>query len=73
MTHLKAFQQPIFRQFREYLKHAQARPGLSIYPSLSNEMQVAIGSVLTGSSTPEQALDNAGERVQQNYELLSGK
>ena len=35
-------------------------------------MQVAIGSVLTGSSTPEQALDTAGKRVEQNYELLSG-
>jgi multiple sugar transport system substrate-binding protein len=69
---LKAFQQPIFKQFREYLKHAQPRPGLAIYPSLSNEMQVAIGSVLTGSSTPEQALDTAGKRVEQNYELLSG-
>jgi multiple sugar transport system substrate-binding protein len=69
---LKAFQQPIFRQFREYLEHAQPRPGLSIYPSLSNEMQVAIGSVLTGSSTPEQALDTAGKRVEQTYELLSG-
>ena len=35
-------------------------------------MQVAIGSVLTGSATPEEALDNAGDRVEQNYELLSG-
>jgi multiple sugar transport system substrate-binding protein len=69
---LKTFRAPIYQQFRAYLKHAQPRPGLSIYPSLSNEMQVAIGSVLTGSSTPEQALDNAGKRVEQNYELLSG-
>ena len=55
-----------------FLEHAEPRPGLSIYPSLSNEMQVAIGRVLTGSATPEQALDNAGERVEQTYELLSG-
>ena len=69
---LEAFQEPIFDTFRSYLEHAEARPGLSIYPALSNEMQVAIGSVLTGSATPEEALDNAGERVEQTYELLSG-
>ena len=28
--------------------------------------------MLTGSSTPEEALDTAGDRVEQNYELLSG-
>ena len=69
---LKAFQEPIFATFRKYMEHAEPRPGLSIYPSLSNEMQVAIGSVLTGSATPEEALDNAGDRVEQTYELLSG-
>ena len=42
---LKAFQQPIFKQFREYLgARAGAARASSIYPSLSNEMQVAIGS-----------------------------
>jgi multiple sugar transport system substrate-binding protein len=69
---LKAFQEPIFATFRKYMEHAEPRPGLSIYPALSNEMQVAIGSVLTGSATPEEALDNAGDRVEQTYELLSG-
>jgi multiple sugar transport system substrate-binding protein len=69
---LEAFQEPIFERFRRYLEHARPRPGLSIYPSLSNELQVAIGGVLTGSATPEEALDTAGKRVEQTYELLSG-
>ena len=69
---LKAFQEPIFDTFRKFLAHAQPRPGLSIYPSLSNELQIATGRVLTGSATPEQALDTAGQRVQQDYELLGG-
>lgn len=69
---LEAFQEPIFARFQKYLEHAEPRPGLSIYPSLSNEMQVAVGSVLTGSATPEEAIDTAGERVDQTYELLSG-
>ena len=45
---LEAFQEPIFKRFKTYLEHAQPRPGLSIYPSLSNEMQVAIGSGADG-------------------------
>jgi multiple sugar transport system substrate-binding protein len=68
---LKAFQEPIFDTFRKYLEHAQPRPGLSIYPTLSNQLQIAVGQVVTGGSTPEEALDNAGERVEQTYELLN--
>ena len=69
---LKAFKPPIFKTFRRFLAHAQPRPGSAIYPSLSNELQIAIGNVLTGSSKPEEALKNAGDRVQQTYKLLSG-
>src|SRR3954451_7693482 len=69
---LKAFQAPIFQTFRRYLKDAQPRPGRSIYPSLSNELQIATGRVLTGSATPEEAVKTAGERVQQTYRLLEG-
>lgn len=70
---LDAFQEPIFRRFRRYLQHGQPRPGLAIYPALSTELQIAIGSVLTGSATPREALDTARERVQQAYELLEGR
>jgi multiple sugar transport system substrate-binding protein len=69
---LKAFQAPIFDTFRRFLRHAKPRPGRAIYPSLSNELQIAIGRVLTGSATPEEALDSAGERVRQTYDLLTG-
>jgi multiple sugar transport system substrate-binding protein len=71
-TSLKAFRAPIYKTFRRFLADARPRPGSAIYPSLSNELQVAIGRVLTGSSTPEQALESAGQRVQQDYELLGG-
>jgi multiple sugar transport system substrate-binding protein len=69
---LPEFQRPIYRTFERFLRHGQARPGLAIYPSLSNELQIAIGNVLTGSATPRQALDRARDRVLQSYELLSG-
>jgi multiple sugar transport system substrate-binding protein len=69
---LDAFQEPIFRRFNEYLQNGRARPGLAIYPALSNELQIAIGSVLTGSATPREALDTAAERVEQAHDLLQG-
>jgi multiple sugar transport system substrate-binding protein len=70
---LKPFSEPIYRTFRSFLKHGQARPGLAVYPQLSSELQVAIGSVLTGSSTPEDALKTATDRTNQAYELLTGE
>jgi multiple sugar transport system substrate-binding protein len=70
---LETFQEPIFQRFKRYLRHGRARPGLAIYPALSSELQIAIGSVLTGSATPREALDTARERVQQTHELLSGR
>jgi multiple sugar transport system substrate-binding protein len=70
---LETFQEPIFQRFERYLRHGRARPGLAIYPALSSELQIAIGSVLTGSATPREALATAGERAEQTHELLSGR
>jgi multiple sugar transport system substrate-binding protein len=69
---LEAFQAPIYKTFRRFLRPGEPRPGLSIYPSLSNELQIAVGRVLTGGATPDEALQTAGDRVDQTYELLSG-
>ena len=70
---LKTFQEPIFKTFRKYLEKGQARPGLAVYPAMSSELQVAIGSVITGSATPEEALKTAGDRTDQAFELLTGE
>lgn len=69
---IKTFKEPIYQEFRRLLGTGQPRPGLAIYPELSNQMQIAIGSVLTGGSSPEEALDAAGERVKQTWELQKG-
>jgi len=69
---IKSLKQYPYRVFRRLLETGQPRPGLAVYPQLSNQMQIAIGSVLTGGSTPAQALDSAGSSVEQSYELLSG-
>jgi multiple sugar transport system substrate-binding protein len=69
---LKTFRAPIYQTFRRFLNTARPRPGSAVYPSLSNEIQIATGRVLTGSSTPAQALDTAGQRVLEDYKLLGG-
>lgn len=57
------FKKPVFAKFREFLPEGKARPGVPIYPEMSNQLQVAIGNVLTGKETPEQALDSAKQAV----------
>ncbi len=41
------------------LVDGRARPGVPIYPEISNQIQVMMGDVLAGAKTPEAALDAA--------------
>lgn len=68
---LDKFQDPIYDTFREGLKSGKARPGVPVYPEISNQLQIAIGTVLTGEATPEEALDNAAEASMAAYEQQS--
>jgi multiple sugar transport system substrate-binding protein len=65
---LDRFQAPIYDTFNEALKYGEARPGVPVYPKISEELQVAIGTVLTGEATPEEALDRAGKASLAAYE-----
>jgi multiple sugar transport system substrate-binding protein len=58
---LSTFQEPVYDTFREALEYGQARPGAPVYPEISNQLQIAIGTVLTGESTPEEALNKAAD------------
>ncbi len=68
---LDKFQDPIYDTFREGLKAGEARPGVPVYPEISNQLQIAIGTVLTGEATPEEALDSAAEASMAAYEQQS--
>jgi len=57
-------------KFGQYLKSAQVRSGALIYPDLSLQLQTAIGKVIVGTATPEQALDEAWSNVMQIYEKM---
>jgi len=52
------------------LVDGQARPGVPIYPEISNNIQIMLGQVLSGASSPEEALDEAAAAVAAAYERL---
>jgi multiple sugar transport system substrate-binding protein len=65
---LDKFQAPIYDKFNEALKYGEARPGVPVYPKISEELQIAIGTVLTEEATPEEALDKAYKASLAAYE-----
>ncbi|WP_179380785.1 extracellular solute-binding protein [Jannaschia marina] len=56
-----AYDGPEFDLFAEALRNGVARPGAAIYPEISNQIQILLGDVLSGSAEPEAALDAAFE------------
>ena len=64
---LPKFQDPYYGQLSEYLVHGHARPGVPIYPEISNQIQIMMGEVLSGSKAPEEALDGAWQLVMDAY------
>ena len=54
---------PMVQAYLDLLRYGRARPGATIYPSISTELQVAISDVITGQQTPEAALDQAWHKL----------
>jgi multiple sugar transport system substrate-binding protein len=67
---LPKFQTDYFAKLSEYLVNGKARPGVPIYPEISNQIQIMMGEVLSQSKEPEAALDDAWNRVMSAYEKL---
>ena len=44
--------------------------GFAIYPTISTNLQVAISNVVSGISSPKQALDAAWKNVMQEYDRM---
>jgi len=61
---------PVFRenkwyaQFGRMLVHGRARPAVAIYPAISEQLQLAVGAVVSGAKSPESAVDDAFHAVQ---------
>ncbi|MBE7726815.1 MAG: extracellular solute-binding protein [Enterocloster citroniae] len=55
---------PMYSKFAKYLDHAKSRPGTDDYSKVSEELQIAIGDIATGSKTAEAALDTVLKNLQ---------
>ncbi|MDK4718503.1 extracellular solute-binding protein [Rhizobium sp. CNPSo 3968] len=58
------------KTFAQALANGQARPGAPIYPEISNQIQIMMGDVLSGTKPPEQALDAAFKATMEAYKRL---
>ncbi len=65
-----AYDGPEFELFAEALQNGVSRPGAAIYPEISNQIQILLGEVLSGSADPETALDAAADAVRAAFERL---
>ena len=54
---------PFHARFGEWLAQARARPAVLIYPTISEQLQLAIGYAVSGDKTPEAAVDGAWSAV----------
>ena len=55
---------PWYAKFGEMLVDGRARPAVPIYPAISEQLQLAVGAVVSGDKTPEAAVDDAWRTVQ---------
>lgn len=62
-----AYDGPEFELFAEALENGVSRPGAAIYPEISNQIQILLGAVLSGTAEPEAALDAAAAAVEAAY------
>ena len=67
---IDVFKSQANRDFEAALVHGHARPGVPIYPEISNQIQILIGDVLSGAKSPEAAIDAADTAVQAAYRRL---
>src|SRR5205085_3944981 len=56
-----------YRRFAEMLVDGHARPAVPIYPAISQQLQLAIGSVVSGDKSPDAALNDAWAGVNAEY------
>jgi multiple sugar transport system substrate-binding protein len=56
-----------YRRFGEMLADGHARPTVPIYPEISERLQLAVGAVVSGEKTPDEALNEAWRAVNDEY------
>lgn len=55
---------PWYAKFGAMVAHGRARPGVPLYPVISEQLQLAVGYAVSGDKTPEKAVDDAWTAVE---------
>ena len=64
------FSTPANARFGQYLKDGQARPGAPVYPAISDQIQIMMGDVLSGTKPVDTAIDSAYQASLDAYKKL---
>ncbi len=56
------------QKYAETLKNGKARPASILYPAISDLVQTAVGNVLTGQATPEEAVEQINKEAIKAWE-----
>lgn len=64
------FDAPEFDLYRQALANGVARPGVPVYPEISNQIQIMMGDVLSGSISVEEGVDRAFAASLEAYDRL---
>ena len=64
---------PWYRKFGAMVAHGRARPGVPLYPVISEQLQLAVGYAVSGDKTPEQATDDAWRAVEREAARPRGR
>lgn len=66
----EVFSSPVNKAFADALEVGHARPGVPVYPEISNQIQIMFGKVLTGTQDTEAAVDEAFNASMDAYNRL---
>jgi multiple sugar transport system substrate-binding protein len=62
------YQSEFWQTVNEAASVGQTRPGVAIYPVMSQQLQQAVQAFMTGGATAEQAIDDAAAAVAAEHE-----
>lgn len=61
---------PYYQAFMKMLEYGRPRPGVPIYFHISEQIQLAVGQVISGKKDPSSAIDAAYENVKREYDKI---
>ncbi|PIU63235.1 MAG: hypothetical protein COS84_09860 [Armatimonadetes bacterium CG07_land_8_20_14_0_80_40_9] len=61
---------PYYQAFMKMLEYGRPRPGVPLYFNISEQIQLAVGEVVSGGKTAQEALDKASKKIEEEYKRM---